>query len=108
MSRTHKDMPELVKVMHGHGSLGKFPANGHGHVTGSEAKHVAEELFKGDKGMVESGYYYHMNGAKNSPCPGCPYCTESEKYNTHINHGDLRTLVQYANGSGYDDELWNQ
>ena len=101
MSRTHKDVPGMVKVMHGDRVL-KMPHGGI--VVGKEAQTIAEDMYK-NGAESDSGYYDHKVGGKNSVCPGCPYCTESKKNDPYINHGKLRLIAQYANGSGLDD-MW--
>lgn len=103
MSRTDKDIPILVKVIHGQAVL--KVRGSQGVITNREAKSIAKHLINEGIDLTDTDYYAHIVNSKNVVCPGCPYCTESKKNDPYINHGKLRLITQYANGSGLDD-MW--
>lgn len=103
MSRTDKDMPILVKVIHGQAVL--KVRGSQGVISNREAKSIAKHLINEGIDLTDTDYYAHIVNSKNVVCPGCPYCTESKKNDPYINHGKLRLITQYANGSGLDD-MW--
>lgn len=103
MSRTDKDIPILVKVIHGQAVL--KVRGSQGVISNREAKSIAKHLINEGIDLTDTDYYAHIVNSKNVVCPGCPYCTESKKNDPYINHGKLRLITQYANGSGLDD-MW--
>ena len=103
MSRTEKDEPILVKVIHGKAVL--KVKRSQGVISNREAKSIAQYLLNEGIDLNDTDYYAQVLNSKNSVCPGCTYCTESKKNDPYINHGKLRLITQYANGSGLDD-MW--